>query len=324
MKKLINGMLYGSSKTKIFLWSMAILIIGGLSLVMASVLTSNFGLFIAALLLGVAALILSQTNTLRDSHTFSKNSINNKIDLSALDNVPDNQIYNHIDEHLIEQILIAYKVKKDHRMVLIDRSDKFKISQCPAYIWVEKSTFNILLIEKEPRRITIPLSAITNITYDSRIPVYVDSEYLQFKKQSLIKTVFYQYLPDYYGNQQKYKNLYFICNDIGFTNNSIKQVMDLIYAEFKVEDDITKKNNNQYFIDSYQSRILLKDKIITISEYKSRITKTLEELSRSSISNSEFEKTITDMLANHLITDDFAVYYTGLRAKYSKNKTKKS
>ncbi len=322
MKKIINGMFHSSTRTKVFLWSMTILIIGGLSLIIISALTSNLWLFITALILGVLALILSQANTLQDVKISNNiTNINNKIDLSALENVPENQIYSHIDENLIEQILIAYKVKKDHRMVIIDKSDRFKISQCPAYIWVEHGNLYLLLIEKEPRRISIPLSAIDYITYQANFPVYTDSEYLQFKKESLIKKVFYPFLPDYHGEQKIYKNLYYICKDIAFTNNSISQLMDLVCAEFKVEDALTKRNNtNQYFIECYQNGILLKDTVIPIDVYKSKLTNILESLVKSTISDLEFGNTIKDMLTQRLITEDFAVYYTGLRTKHNQSK----
>lgn len=326
MKKIINGMFHGSTHTKRFLWSMTFLIIGGLSLIIISALTGKLWLFIIALMLGIGALILSQSNTLQDSTlsngVASSKNINSKIDLSALEDIPENQIYAHMDENLIEQILIAYKVKPDHRMVIIDKSDKFKISQCPTYIWTDHGTLYLLLIEKEPRRIAIPLSAIDYITYQANVPIYLDSEYPQFKKESLIKKVFYPFLPDYHGEQRKYKNLYYICNDIAFTNSSINQLMDLVCAEFKVDDPLTKRSDtNQYFIECYQNGILLKDTVIPINVYKSKLTNTMEALVNSNMSNLEFGNTIKDMLTHRLITEDFAVYYTGLRTKH--NQTKK-
>ena len=69
------------------------------------------------------------------------------------------------DRKKVKKTLHKFKVRREHRMIFVDRSEKLKANQTPAYIWVEKKDFHLLLIEQEPRHITIPLYQIKNITY---------------------------------------------------------------------------------------------------------------------------------------------------------------
>lgn len=52
------------------------------------------------------------------------------------------------DRRKLRKTLHKYKVKNDHRMVLIDHCEKLSIFQTPAYIWVDGREFHILLIEQ--------------------------------------------------------------------------------------------------------------------------------------------------------------------------------
>ena len=81
-----------------------------------------------------------------------------------------------------------------------------------------------------------------------------------------------------------------------------------------------KFKDNMFFIRAYTNGIMLKDKAMDIGDYKAGITNVLENLTASDITNKEFEYTIMELLRNRLITEDFAVYYTGLRNKNNKKK----
>lgn len=318
MGKYINGMLHGGKKTKILLWTIVLLIAGALGLIVFSSLQHNLFLFILAIVLGMDALIISQTNTFSDVVLGGENS-KIDIDLGIPEDVPDDEIFEHIDEDTLKKVMIAYKVKKDHRMVVIDESNKLKIHQCPAYIWVQHNRFNILVIEREPRKIDFPISSLSYIQYKPKVSVRVDNEYKLFRKDTVIKRAFSKYLPDYHGEDVKYKNLYMVAGDISFTNNSIKHVMDLCPMEFRVQDRVTdSEENNRFFVNAYKAGILLKDNVLTIDKYKLRITNILEDMTESSITNKEFEKTMRDMLINRLVTEEFAVYYTNQRNKNNK------
>ena len=64
------------------------------------------------------------------------------------------------DRKKVKKTLHKFKVRREHRMIFVDHSDKLQVKQTPAYIWVEKKEFHLLLIEQEPRHITIPLYQI--------------------------------------------------------------------------------------------------------------------------------------------------------------------
>ncbi len=335
MKRILNSMIYGSKKTKLYLWSITILVAMAIGLIIVSGIQSRFSLFVVGLLFGVAALIVGQSMTLSDisidgdedikaKNTVKKNSETKLKDkgINISEEIPDEKVLENIDDDMLKKIMIKYKVKKDHRRVIVDRSKKLKIKECPAYIWVERKTFHLLLIEREPRCINIPLSSIDNLTYEAGVSVDVATEYLQFREDSLIKQVFGEFLPDYHEkNGTKYKNLYYLCKDIVFTNNSAKSIFDLTSVYLDVHDAMTEKfKGNMFFVRAYTNGIMLKDKAMDIGNYKTGITNILENLTASDITNKEFEYTIMELLRNRLITEDFAVYYTGLRNKNNKKK----
>lgn len=221
----------------------------------------------------------------------------------------------------IKKTLHKYKVKRDHRLVLVDRSDKFHIKQTPAYIWVSNSDFNILLIEQEPRHIILPLYNITEITYLKKQEVNADTDYPALHKKNLISDLFAPYLPDYtqstvVSDMVSYKNLYGIEPGIYFTNNSAKQLFDLLAVEFRVDDKVTTSTKvNRYFKDTYKASILLRDNVIDAVGYADKISRILDDMARSTLSYNEFKETLNLMMKNKLITQEFAMHYMEVRDK---------
>lgn len=221
----------------------------------------------------------------------------------------------------IKKTLHKYKVKRDHRLVLVDRSDKFHIKQTPAYIWVSNSDFNILLIEQEPRHIILPLYNITEITYLKKQEVNADTDYPALHKKNLISDLFAPYLPDYtqstvVSDMVSYKNLYGIEPGIYFTNNSAKQLFDLLAVDFRVDDKVTTSTKvNRYFKDTYKSSILLRDNVIDAVGYADKISRILDDMAKSTLSYNEFKETLNLMMKNKLITQEFAMHYMEVRDK---------
>lgn len=221
----------------------------------------------------------------------------------------------------IKKTLHKYKVKRDHRLVLVDRSDKFHIKQTPAYIWVSNSDFNILLIEQEPRHIILPLYNITEITYLKKQEVNADTDYPALHKKNLISDLFAPYLPDYtqstvVSDMVSYKNLYGIEPGIYFTNNSAKQLFDLLAVEFRVDDKVTTSTKvNRYFKDTYKASILLRDNVIDAVGYADKISRILDDMAKSTLSYNEFKETLNLMMKNKLITQEFAMHYMEVRDK---------
>lgn len=228
------------------------------------------------------------------------------------------------DKKKIRRTLHKYKVKRDHRMVLVDFCDGFNIKQTPAYIWVYKNEFHMLLIESEPRQIVLPLYSIKQIDYMKKVEVNSDTDYPAFHKETILTNMFREYLPDYshstlVTDTSAYKNLYGIAPGIYFTNRSASSLFDLLGVEFVVDDKVTTSNKvNYYFKDVYKSSILLRDNVIDANGYADRISKTLEDMTGAAISYNEFKETLNLMIKNKLITQEFAMHYMDLWDKNSK------
>lgn len=228
------------------------------------------------------------------------------------------------DRKKVKKTLHKFKVRREHRIIFVDHSEKLKANQTPAYIWVEKKEFHLLLIEQEPRHITIPLYQIKNITYLKKQPANEDIDYAAYKGSSVLADMFRPYLPDYshstvVDDLSAYKNLYGIGNDIYVTNRSASALFDLLGVEFQVDDRVTMSNKvNIYFKEAYKSNILLRDNVIDANGYADRISKTLDNLAHSTISYAEFKDTLNLMIRNKLITQEFASYYMGVRDELSR------
>jgi len=246
----------------------------------------------------------------------------------------DDAEYNHINKKFkvitadtaatytkkkIKKTLHKYKVIKDHRMVLVDRSDKYHIYQTPAYVWVQDNQFHILLIEEEPRLLMVPIFRITEISYLKKQPAEPDKDYSIFKKSTILTESFRPYLPDYNQSNKttdltSYKNLYGITQGIYFTNNSAKNLFDLLGVDFYVEDKVTTSNKvNIYFKEAYKANIKLRDNILDANGYADSITRILDDMAHSSLSYNEFKDTLNLMTKNKLITDEYANHYMDVR-----------
>ena len=228
------------------------------------------------------------------------------------------------DRKKVRKTLHKFKVRRDHRMIFVDHSEKLKANQTPAYIWVEKKDFHLLLIEQEPRHITIPVYQIKEITYLKKQPANENIDYAAYRSSSVIADLFRPYLPDYshstvVDDLSAYKNLYGIGNDIYVTNRSASALFDLLGVPFQVDDRVTMSNKvNIYFKEAYKSNILLRDNVIDANGYADRISKTLDNLAHSTISYAEFKDTLNLMIRNKLITQEFASYYMGVRDELSR------
>lgn len=228
------------------------------------------------------------------------------------------------DKKKIKKTLYKYKVKRDHRLVLVDFSKKYMIKQCPAYIWVADKQFNMLLLEEEPRHLAIPLGRIREITYLKKQSANVDTDYPMFHRNNLLTGVFRPYLPDYTYNtvasdKNSYKNLYGITGGIYFTNKSAKNLFDLLNVEFQVDDKVTTSSKvNIFFKDAYKANIMLRDSVIDANGYADSIANTLENMTKSTISYMEFRDTLDLMIKNKLITQDFASHYMEMWDKFKR------
>ena len=227
------------------------------------------------------------------------------------------------DRKKVKKAMHKFKVRRDHRMIFVDHSEKLHINQTPAYIWVEKKNFHLLLLEQAPRHITIPVYQIREITYLKKQQVNEDMDYAVYKGSSVIADMFRPYLPDYthstvVNDLSAYKNLYGIGNEIYVTNRSAAALFDLLGVPFQVDDRVTMSNKvNIFFKEAYKSNILLRDNVIDANGYADRISRTLDNLAHSTVSYAEFKDTLNLMIRNKLITQEFASYYMSVRDNLS-------
>ncbi len=228
------------------------------------------------------------------------------------------------DRKKVKKAMHKFKVRRDHRMIFVDHSEKLHINQTPAYIWVEKKNFHLLLLEQAPRHITIPVYQIREITYLKKQQVNEDMDYAVYKGSSVIADMFRPYLPDYthstvVNDLSAYKNLYGIGNEIYVTNRSAAALFDLLGVPFQVDDRVTMSNKvNIFFKEAYKSNILLRDNVIDANGYADRISRTLDNLAHSTVSYAEFKDTLNLMIRNKLITQEFASYYMSVRDNLSR------
>lgn len=228
------------------------------------------------------------------------------------------------DRRKLRKTLHKYRVKSDHRMVLIDHCEKLSIFQTAAYIWVDGKEFHILLIEHEPRHLLFPVFSLKEITYLKRQPANVDVDYAAFKGRSMLAELFRPYLPDYshstvVDDLTAYKNLYGVGPGIYFTNRSAANLFDILGLDFHVEDKVTCSNKvNTFFKDTYKANIMLRDNVFDANCYADRISNILDDMARSAISYNEFKDTLNLMVKNKLITQEFAMYYMEVRDKVSR------
>ncbi len=314
MKMYLNALRYGDSKTKTILWAMILLPVIAVALFVSCFITNNYtSMILGFILLTVEFLITNQYDfrELKD------------MDLDIDDDKPiaPEDILIRYTEKRMRQVFIKFKVKPDHRPILIDRSEKYKIHQTPAYIWVLRGQVHILLIEKNARELVLPAASFRTVTYRRGVPVNYKGEYIALRKPSLLQQAFFDFLPTVYerGNgtiRKQYKNLYIIGEDIAVTNRSVSQVFDLLDSNFVMKDKITESGEySEDFLDMYKAYTLFRDQVISAEEYKKRVTGILDNMAVSNMLDLELRINLDKMQKLHFITEEYVRYCFEKRVK---------
>lgn len=215
----------------------------------------------------------------------------------------------------IKKTFYKYKVKKNHRPVLIDHCEKSKIKECPAYAWTHRGSFHLLLMLGTPKEITMGLGQASHMFYEKECPADQRKEYDCLVGNGLIPLVFSEYKPIYTpvirnNKQEEVKNLYRI-GEFYFTAASARELMALLTPEFIVEDAVTDSEEyNQYFKQVYKLKILLDDGVIHIKDYQFKVKNILQKLAEAPITPAAFRMTLTDMAQRRLITPEYVNFYT--------------
>lgn len=229
--------------------------------------------------------------------------------------------YANYNQKVMKRMKRKYRIKKDHRPIIIDSSEAYRIKQCPAFIWRAHNRVFILLLEKEPRKIVISREMIHNMGYKAGVRADKSSEYIAFQKDNLVTRVFEEYLPDYHdaklkNDPLKVKNLYTIYPDICITNRSAYQVKDLLLLNFMPKDKITESDMvNGFFKRVYAANIMFKDKVIGINEYKEEVELALKEMCYAEIPRREYILTLENLYKARLISKQYVTHYVVMRDK---------
>ncbi len=246
-----------------------------------------------------------------------------KTDSNKADDLQDINRYEKYNPKMMKRIKRKYHIRRDHRPIIIDSSEKYHIYQCPAFIWRAHDKVFLLLLEKEPRRITIPRELIHNMGYKPGVKAEREKEYIAFQKENLVTKVFEEYLPDYHdakvkNDPLKVKNLYTIYPDICVTNRCAFQVKDLLLLNFMPKDRITQSEMlNGFFKRIYAANIMFKDKVYTIAEYKEEVEQVLKEMCYAEIPRREYILTLENLHKARLISKQYIQYYTTMRDELS-------
>ncbi|MBE5941866.1 MAG: hypothetical protein E7264_04910 [Lachnospiraceae bacterium] len=237
------------------------------------------------------------------------------------DDLQDLNRYAKYNQKMMKKVKKKYHVKKDHRPIIIDQSEKYHIKQCPAFIWRAHNKVYLLLLEKEPRKIVIPREMIHNLGYKANVKADRAREYVAFEKDNLVTQVFSEYLPDYHdakikNDPLKIKNLYTIYPDICISNRSAYQVKDLLLLNFMPKDKITESDMvNGFFKRIYAANIMFKDKVISINEYKDEVELALKEMCYAEVSRREYVITLENLFKARLISKQYVSHYIAMRDK---------
>lgn len=219
------------------------------------------------------------------------------------------------NEVVMKQVFYKYKVKRDHMTIMIDVWDEKGIKQLPAYIWVTKGQVHILTIGQEVNQYTIPMSKAGTLYYKKGVICQAKEEYLQFRKESMLATVFSPYLPTYHeGNKNHrpviYKNLFALENGLTVTNTSAKTVISMLNPKLEVDDIVTRDVRfNDYFKEIYKLGLLFREQIYSVKEYQAKVSDVLRRYVTSGVDQEEYENTLQSLYQHKLITEEYILYY---------------
>ncbi|MCR5584962.1 MAG: hypothetical protein K6F63_05955 [Lachnospiraceae bacterium] len=214
-----------------------------------------------------------------------------------------------------KQILVQYKVKQDHELILIDNCQREKIFQCPAILWKDKTTAYILLIEAEPRMIKYNMYDYNEMHIRVGVDANPSHEYMNFKEGSFLGKLFIPLLPNYTtiedqnGRKNAYKKaLYGIGPDIFCTSNSVKNILKVLSLNMVLtESKIQKGSYSDWFKRIYISRLMYRDKIFSAPEYQAQVMGILDQMAEKA-NDDDFANSITQMLLGGLIPQEYADY----------------
>lgn len=346
LEKILNSMLHGNTKTKIFLWSVFILGVSAVFLLMAGIILGLPYLGLGGVLVGLAGLILSQSVSLNDlsrAKKGKKKKSPKQKEVQQAEAAPEEQKKEEKEEEPVtkektrkererektqylsslnakklKKIMKEHKVNQVHVKVMIDSYPAKKIEQAPAFMWRTDKMLHFMILTGRAEEFEVPLGDIQGILLVKNVPADKDKDYQLFKYSSFISKMFQPYLPEYSegtkdGQLEIRKNTFRIEPGIYLTNSSVANLRKVLLpgVAFLVDDQVIASTRfNEYFKELYRYSLLCKNMVINLDEYREQIKKTLDALLDAPISGSEFVNTIYDLNKYRLITKNDVVHYT--------------
>lgn len=341
LEKVINSMLYGNLKTKVFFWSVSILGMAAIICIIMGIVTGNAAMGGAGFFLALLTLIVSQSVSLKDlqrpssakKKKISGESINafakQGESQSEEDDVDEEeqrrrrdrakaQYLAGMDAKKLKKVLKEHKVNQIHVKAMIDSFPEAKLEQTPAFLWRTDTKLHILALADKAMEFEIPLKEIRGILLVKNVPVDTTKDYLAFKYENFLTKMFRPLLPEYFesskeGKLEIRKNTFYIEPGVYFTNASVADLKRVLLPDvaFLVDDAvIASKHFDEYFKELYRYSLLCKNLVITLDEYQAQITKTMDALLDAPITGTEFVKTIRDLSRYHLINREHVTDYT--------------
>ncbi|MBO7402852.1 MAG: hypothetical protein J6U10_07665 [Lachnospiraceae bacterium] len=210
--------------------------------------------------------------------------------------------------------MVKYKVKREHRPVIIDSSTRYKVEKCPAYLWVNRGKVHFLLMESTPREIVLDYHNATTVTYETAAADPA-TEYTEIRTNMALSGIFGGCVPTYREDvvnrrRTSVKNLYVIGDDIRLTNTSARAAFDLLKADFSMSEKYMLEGlRGSFSKEAYKTKVLWQDGVINTSEFKTRTKNLLQRMTKAKISPLEYDNNLREMVNNQLITKEYADYY---------------
>ena len=224
-----------------------------------------------------------------------------------------------VTEEKLRRLLVRYKVKQDHVPVVIDLCIPEHIRQLPGFAWVDGGDLKILLIDRKPRMLERPLSALQEMTVERGITVKASNEYVELRESSVLKKAFTDYLPRYQkkevnGRTMVVKNLYVLDEDIKFTSNSVNELKKLFSFRIEVPDRrLEMEGVSPYYKEIFVQSFLWRDGILGLEQYRQEVERVLTDLASPRISYGEFETTLSAMISSGLLPAEYRTFANARR-----------
>lgn len=350
LEKIVNSMLYGNLKTKVFLWSVLLMAVSAVALIMTAVVLGLPMLGLGGAGIGILGFFVSQSVSLNDLNRSKKKKDRpvGERDVKHTDEKKAKEMQDieegeagrrrrekekaqylaSMDAKKVKKLMKEHKVNQIHVKVMIDSYPAKKIEQAPAFMWKTDTKLHFMVLTGQAEEFEVPLEDIKGILLVKDVPANPERDYMPFKYSSYIAKMFQPFLPEYFestkeGTLQIKKNTFRIEPGIYLTNSSVGNLRRVLLpgVAFLVDDNvIASRKFNEYFKEIYRQSILCKNLVITLDEYKESVGKNLDALLEAPISGTEFVNTIYDLNKYRLITKDFVVKYTQLYRERNMNK----